>query len=62
MAASRRRKPPAKNATGDEFATFTSALTQVLSVSHAKIKSRINSEKKKRHVKKPFAREVGEED
>jgi hypothetical protein len=60
MAASRRLKRPAKNAAGDEFATFNSALKQVLSVSSSEIKSRMASEKLKRNRGKKPASHAGD--
>jgi len=60
MAALRRLKRPAKNAAGDEFATFSSALKQVLSVSPSEIKSRIASEKQKRNRARKHASRAGD--
>jgi hypothetical protein len=43
----RNPKPSAKIATG-EYATFEAALKKVLSVSHSKIKSKLDAEKRRR--------------
>ena len=41
-------KRPAKNARGDDYATFETALKQVLSVPHSEMQSRIQADKRKR--------------
>lgn len=46
-------KPSAKNESS-EYATFENALKTVLSVPHAKIKSKLDAEKRKR-IKKSYA-------
>jgi hypothetical protein len=52
----RNTKPSAKNVSG-EYATFENALKKVLSVSPAKIKSKITEGKHKR-IKRPSASHV----
>jgi len=53
-AATGRQKPSAKNASG-EYAAFENALKTVLSVSHSRIKHKIDAEKRRR-IKAPASR------
>jgi hypothetical protein len=55
----RNPKPSAKNDAG-EYATFETALKKVLSVPHADIKSKLDTEKRKR-IKKSSASHVASE-
>jgi len=50
-------KPSAKNESG-EYATFENALKKVLSVSHSKIKSKLDAEKRKRLKTSSASREA----
>jgi len=52
----RHPKPSAKNAAG-EYATFESALKQILSVPHSAIRTKLNAEKRKR-IRKASASRV----
>ena len=45
-------KRPAKNARGDDYATFETALKQVLSVSHSEVQSRVQADKRKRRTRR----------
>jgi hypothetical protein len=56
MAEVSHRKRSAKNACGDDYATFEVALKQVLSVTHSELQSRLKADKRK--IKSPSASRV----